>query len=338
MTPSSIDRKYPQPPLPLLVTGIAGVAGYNAFHYFHRLYEGQVVGIRNKNNFRLCGPGIVGVDMENYDALAELFREYRFQTVLDCAGNCALKACELDSKLARMMNVDSALNVLKLARQYGARLVHLSCDLVYAGRDGGGYTEDIPPDPVTMYGRTIAEAERLILPTDVGAAVLRISLPMDVSFNGHAGAIDWIANRFRNDRPATLYYDEVRTPTYCDCMNEVFHELLLNDTAGLFHAGGPRRLSLYQIAQIINRVGGFDPDLLHGCPRIEAGPVPPRAGNVTMDSSKLATALGREPFVPWPLDDRLIPTDREWHKIRPKEEPRGEPAIHSLLCKRPAGM
>jgi len=334
--PPSFEDTLPSPPLPLLVTGIAGVAGYNAFHYFHKLYPGQVFGIRNKNNFRLSGPGIVGVDLENFDALVELFAEHQFRAVLNCAGNCALKACELDSKLARMMNVDSALNIMKLARQNGARLVHLSCDLVYAGRDGGGYTEDIPPDPVTMYGRTISEAERLLLPTDVGAAVLRISLPMDVSFNGHAGAIDWIANRFRNDRPATLYYDEVRTPTYCDCMNEVFHELLLGDTAGLFHAGGPRRLSLYQIAQIVNRVGGFDPELLHGCPRIDAGPVPPRAGNVTMDSSKLARELGREPFAAWPLDDRLVPTDREWHTLRPAGESRGEEEIRQLLYKRPS--
>ena len=49
----------------------------------------------------------------------------------------------------------------------------------------------------------------------------------------------------------------------------------------------PESLSLYEIAQIVSVVGGYDPSLLHGCPRIDAGPMPPRAGNVTMDSSKL---------------------------------------------------
>ena len=83
-----------------------------------------------------------------------------------------------------------------------------------------------------------------------------------------------------------------------------------------YHAGGPRRLSLYQIAQIINRVGGYDPDLLMGCPRIKAGPIPPRAGNVSLDSSKLAAALGYEPLDPWPLEERWVPTHREWHRER----------------------
>ena len=36
---------------------------------------------------------------------------------------------------------------------------------------------------------------------------------------GHAGAIDWIQSRFKKGRPATLYFDEVRTPTYTDCLN-----------------------------------------------------------------------------------------------------------------------
>jgi dTDP-4-dehydrorhamnose reductase len=139
---------------------------------------------------------------------------------------------------------------------------------------------------------------------------------MGISFNGHAGAIDWIQSRFAKGRPATLYFDEVRTPTYTDCLNGAYETLLANDVAGLYHAGGPRRLSLYQIAQVINRVGGYDPNLLMGCPRIEAGPIPPRAGNVTMDSSKLTTALGYQPFDPWPLEEDLVPTHDLWHHER----------------------
>src|SRR5439155_13037446 len=110
------------------------------------------------------------------------------------------------------------------------------------------------------------------------AAILRISLPMGPSFNRHAGAIDWIQSRFRNNRPATLYFDEVRSCTYVDDLNIVFEEFLTRDASGLFHAGGPRGMTLYQIAQVINRVGGYQAHLLKGIPRIEAGPMPPRAG------------------------------------------------------------
>ena len=108
-----------------------------------------------------------------------------------------------------------------------------------------------------------------------GAAVLRISLPMGPSFNGHAGAIDWIDARFRHGRPATLYFDEVRSCTYCDDLNHVFEHFLAGNESGIYHAGGPRAITLYEIAQVVNRVGGYAPELLKGCPRIDAGPMPP---------------------------------------------------------------
>lgn len=320
--------------LPLLLTGISGVAGYNALRYFRARYPGQVVGIRQRNNWRLQGEAIEICDAEDQPRLAELFARWRFRTVLNCAGNCALKSCELDPAMARRINVEGLEAILPLVKQYACRLVHLSVDLVFSGTAGGGHVETDLPDPVTVYGQTMVEAERLLAAELPSACVLRISLPMGVSFNGHAGAIDWIQSRFKHSRPATLYFDEVRTPTYTDCLNELFEVALARDElAGLYHAGGPRRLSLYNIAQIVNRIGGYDPRSLHGCPRVAAGPIPPRAGDVSMDSSKLARALGYDPFDPWPLDDEHVPTHRDWHCERLPGE-RGSPAELAALLYR----
>jgi len=313
--------------LPLLITGIAGVAGYNALSWFQSRYPGQVIGIRQRDNWRLTGQGIVPCDAEDPAGLARLFAEHQFQSVLDCAGNCALRACELDRELAWRTNVEGVRNLLTvLDGRDDVRLVHLSIDLVYSGAGTGNYIESDPTDPVTEYGATMAAAERLIVAAAPRACILRISLPMGVSFNGHAGAIDWIQSRFRKSRPATLYFDEVRTPTYTDCLSELCDVMLRNDAAGLFHAGGPRALSLYQIAQIVNRIGGYDPALLRGCPRIDAGPIPPRAGNVSICSQKLIETIGYSPFDPWPLDEDHVPTDREWH-FRDHQGQRGSAAL-----------
>lgn len=311
-------REPSEIPLPLLITGIAGVAGYNALAYFQQRYPGQVIGIRQEDNWPLTGSGIVACNAEDRVGLERLFDRYHFASVLNCAGNCALKSCELDSRLAWRTNVEGMITLLSIVVERDVRLVHTSIDLVFAGRDGmtnewPGYNESDRTDPVTVYGTTMVAAEQLLLESLPSACTLRISLPMGVSFNGHAGAIDWIQSRFAKGRPATLYFDEVRTPTYTDCLNRVYEDLLRRDIAGLYHAGGPRRLSLYQIAQVINRIGGYDPHLLMGCPRVEAGPIPPRAGNVTMNSSKLASALGYEPFDPWPLEPEWVPTHDQWH-------------------------
>jgi dTDP-4-dehydrorhamnose reductase len=327
--------RLPDIRLPLLITGVAGVAGYNALHFFRRRYPGQVIGIRPLKNWRLRGPGIIACDVENPGELARLFDRYRFASVLDCAGSCALKSCELDPTMAWRVNVEGLSNLLAQLHGTDTRLVHLSIDLVFSGTGQGRHREQDVTDPVTVYGKTMSVAESLIQLAVPAACQLRISLPMGISFNGHAGAIDWIQSRFKNRRPATLYFDEIRTPTYTDCLIRVCQVVLASDLAGLYHAGGPRRLSLYQIAQIINRVGGYDPNHLMGCPRIEAGPVPPRAGDVSLDSSRLSAALGFDPFDPWPFDQRFVPTDENWHYHRPSGEPGSPRLLAEILYRNP---
>lgn len=308
--------------LPLLVTGIAGVAGFNAFHALHRKYPGQVIGIRPRPTWSLTGPGILEQDAEDGPGIRRLFDQFGFRTILNCVGNCALKSCELDPAMAYTVNVQSAIVLADQVRRHDARLVHLSSDLVFSGTRGGHHVESDPIDPVTVYGKTMVQAEEVFRTRTPSAAILRISLPMGPSFNKHAGAIDWIQSRFRADRPATLYFDEVRSCTYCDDLNGVFEQFLSSNAAGLFHCGGPRASTLYQIAQTVNRVGDYRPELLKGCPRVEAGPMPPRAGDVSMSSAKLISELGAQPFQPWPRGDDIVPTDRQWHFDRPHGESR----------------
>lgn len=336
-SPATLAARLDQeiPPLPMLVTGVAGVPGYNAFRYFRSRFGDQVIGTRRADNWTLRGPGIEAWDSDDRTELARLFDRHQFRSVVHCEGLCKLKSCELNPEMARRVNVQSLANLIaELAPT--TRLVALSVDLVFSGRTEARYVEEDDVDPVTVYGQTMVEAERVARERRPDACLLRISLPMGVSFNGHAGAIDWIQSRFKQDKPATLFYDEVRTPTYTDCLNRVFLAALNRPLAGIYHAGGPRRLSLYEIAQIVNRIGGYDSRHLRGCDRREAGPMPPRAGDVTLDSSRLATALGFAPFDPWPLRDEWTPTHRDWHHERPQGEERSPRRLQEVLYRNPA--
>lgn len=306
-------------PLPLLITGATGVAGYNALHYFQHRYPGQVFGIRPPATEAFRGDRIISQDTSDAAAMRELFRRFAFRSVLNTVGNCALKSCQLDPAMAWRINVTSAEVIAESTRVQGCRLVHLSSDLVFSGTRGGDHVETDSVDPVSVYGKTMVESERIVAAVP-GAVTLRISLPMGPSFNHHAGAIDWIDSRFRKNRPATLYFDEVRSSTYCDDLNVVFERFLAGAEVGIFHLGGPQPLTLYQIAQVVNRAGGYEPNLLHGCKRVQAGPIPPRAGNVSMCSDKLIEVFGHNPFRPWPAAPELVPTDRPWHNRREANE------------------
>src|ERR1041385_8827545 len=98
-------------------------------------------GVRQRDNWRLTGPGIEICDAEDRQTLEELFDRYQFAAVLDCAGNCALKSCELDPAMAWRINVEGAQNLVEQAFRVDARVVHLSIDLVFSGTRGGGQVE-----------------------------------------------------------------------------------------------------------------------------------------------------------------------------------------------------
>ncbi len=321
--------------LPLLITGVTGVPGYSAFQYFHSKYPNHVVGIRPVRYWPLREKGIIPLDIEDRKGLATLMKQRQFKSVLNGAGSCALKSCEMNPVLAYRVNVQSALNTLEMISGHDVRLIHLSTDLVFPGKAEGLYTEDDPVSPVTMYGKTMSIAEEIIMLKHPSATIFRISLPMGVSVNGHAGAIDWILSRFKKNNPATLYFDELRSPFYCEDFNEVVELALGNSIRGVFHLGSHRHLSLYQIGQIVNKVGGYAPHLLKGCMRKEAGPMPPRAGNVTMNNRKLIQALGTDPFRKWPYLEHHVPSGKDWHHERPSHFVFHPEQIHKCLYRIP---
>ena len=320
---------------PMLITGVAGVVGYNALDYFSRKHPGQVIGTRRVDNWRLMGDNIRALNAYDADGMKRLFDAYGFASVLNCEGTCKLKSCEYDPDNARHINVGSV-NSLLGAVETTTRIITLSIDLVYSGSGSGNHVEEDQTDPVTVYGETMVEAEQIFMSDRANTCILRISLPMGLSFNGHAGAIDWIGSRFAKSRPATLYYDEVRTPTYADCLNRTFEAAFANDLSGLYHAGAPRQLSLYEIGQVINRLGGYEADCLMGRRRGEVAPIPPRAGNVTLNSGKLRRTLGYEPFDPWPLYDDHVPTHHDWHRERRPDERGSLAYLSSVLARNPA--
>src|SRR5436190_20562231 len=95
--------------------------------------------------------------------MKRLFDEYQFAAVLNAEGSCKLKSCELDPSKAWRINVEGVDNLLGAIGNSSVRLVHLSVDLVFSGHGAGNHVETDPTDPVTVYGKTMAIAEEMLL-------------------------------------------------------------------------------------------------------------------------------------------------------------------------------
>ena len=211
--------------------------------------------------------------------------------VIHCAGVCDLDVCEARPDWARGINVEGTRNVLEVFGD-SASILFLSTDLVFSGRETppGGYAEHHSPDPISVVGRTFAEAERLLL-TDERHGVIRLSLPLGDSLTGDKGAIDWIESRLRRDLPVTLFHDEYRSCIDCDALGPMVLTVIQSALQGLYHFGGERRWSLHEIGEYVVKRGGYDPRLLTGIDRCEEIDGPPRVGDVSLDSRRLRRQL-----------------------------------------------
>jgi dTDP-4-dehydrorhamnose reductase len=170
--------------------------------------------------------------------------------------------------------------VAEAAERCGARLVHLSTDLVFDGEHGAPYDERAEPRPVLAYGQAKLEAEQLVVRAHPAAVVVRTSL----LYGDPAGPQEALA--LRDD--VTFYTDEIRCPTRVGELAAALLELAETDYSGALHLAGPDAVSRYDLARTLRAAAGADPDAVRGGPSPRDG----RPRNVALDSTRGAALLG----------------------------------------------
>ena len=156
------------------------------------------------------------------------------------------------------VNVDGTRAVAGAAAAIGARLVHLSTDVVFGGGERP-LTEDDPPGPVTAYGASKLEAERACPPD---ALIVRTSL----LYGGDAPSTHEVAAIEAADgvRDMAFFTDEVRCPIAVADLADAVLELAARDVVGPLHVAGADALNRLELARLIAARHGRDPDALRG--------------------------------------------------------------------------
>jgi dTDP-4-dehydrorhamnose reductase len=113
---------------------------------------------------------------------------------------------------------------------------------------------------------------------------------------------------FRARTPLTLFYDEFRTPIHVEDLTAALLTISRLRILGLWHCGGPERLSRVEFGEAVADALGYDKSLIIPSSRCTPEALPPRPEDISLDSTRLTEATGISP-----LDVRsALATYREW--------------------------
>lgn len=162
---------------------------------------------------------------------------------------------------AEAVAVEGARVVAGCAASCGARLVHLSTDLVFGGALGRPLREDDPPDPVLDYGRWKARAEQLVQEEHPAALLLRTSL---IYGEREPSDHERLALAAADGADVAFFTDELRNPVEVGDLAGAILELAFQDVSGPLHAAGADAMDRLELARLMVARRGRDPDLLRG--------------------------------------------------------------------------
>jgi dTDP-4-dehydrorhamnose reductase len=199
---------------------------------------------------RLAGHEVVApthgeCDVGDAGAVEKLVAAARGGAVVNAA---AANTGTADESVLRKVNVLGAGNVASAAFRAGARLVHVSTDLVLDGRRAP-YADDAEPSPANAYGRSKAAGEAAVLAACPSAVLVRASHVFDPSTPDPT--LRGFMARLAAGEPCRLYTDEIRCPIARPVLAAALAELAASDVAGTLNVAGTEPLSRFDYGVLL---------------------------------------------------------------------------------------
>ena len=238
----------------ILVTGANGQLGC----------EMRRLGAVSPNNYIFTD--VAELDITNADAVMYVAKHYSIDAIVNCAAYTNVDKAESDEATAELINATAVGNLARAMKEVDGTLFHISTDYVFGSEGNTPRTEDMPLNPLGVYGRTKLHGEQAILESGCKALILRTA---------------WLYSEFGNNFLKTMLrltaereqlnvvFDQVGTPTYAgDLALAIFSIIeagVYEGNEGIYHFSNEGVCSWYDFAVEIAAVAGHTGCRINPC-------------------------------------------------------------------------
>jgi dTDP-4-dehydrorhamnose reductase len=202
----------------------------------------------------LTGLSSRDADIRDAQRVRQVVQETRPEWIVLSAAYTDVDGCESNTELAFAVNRDGAVNVATAAKEVGSRLLFLSSDYVFDGKNTTPYETGDTRNPQSVYGRTKAEAEIKLLELMPDCCIARTSWLFGTGGKCFPDTILKLAA----GRPALdVVNDQRGCPTYAVDLARAIAQLCRKNASGIVHVTNAGDCTWFEFAQEIVQSAGL---------------------------------------------------------------------------------
>ncbi len=237
----------------------------------------------------------VELSITDLDGLRDFVNKNGITAIVNCAAYTNVDRAEDDFATADLLNNKGVENLATAAKEAGAKLVHISTDYVFGGNGNMPYTEDMPVEPLGVYGVTKLLGEESIKRV-MGEGGDYIILRTAWLYSPYGNNFMKTMRRLTSEKERlSVVFDQVGTPTYAaDLAHAIMECIDKRVEGGIYHFSNEGVCSWYDFALEIASMSGNSMCKVLPCHSDEFPSKVKRPNYSVLDKTKIKKRLGME--------------------------------------------
>ncbi len=236
----------------ILITGANGLLGQKLLHLFLRKtdkFEVYASG-RGENRTSLDEVNFkyIQLDITNQTEVNDVWQNVKPDFVIHTAAMTNVDQCETEQELCQAQNVDAVAYIAKACEKHHTFLLHLSTDFIFDGTHGP-LDENAVPNPLSIYGHSKLDAEKIVSQATCAWAIARTVLVFGITPGmSRSNIILWVKQSLEQGKKINVVNDQWRTPTLAEDLAMGCYLIVKKRATGFFNISGYEMLTPHQMA------------------------------------------------------------------------------------------